>query len=110
MAYTVNGTTITLTRGDTLIINITINNPDGTFYTPVTGDKIRFAMKSKYEDPIPLIKKDIPIDTLTLRLDPEDTKDLPFGIYVYDIQITKATGEVDTFITKSKFKLTEEIC
>ena len=29
------------------------------------------------------------------------------GADVYDIQLTKSTGEVDTFITKAKFKLTE---
>ena len=34
---------------------------------------------------------------------------LPFGKYVYDIELTKATGEVDTFITKAILKLTEEV-
>ena len=53
--------------------------------------------------------KDIPIDTLTLTLLPEDTKDLSFGKYVYDIQLTKADGTVDTFITKATIKITEEV-
>ena len=53
--------------------------------------------------------KDIPIDTMKLILDSADTKMLPFGKYVYDIQLTKATGEVDTFITKGTMKLTEEV-
>ena len=38
-----------------------------------------------------------------------DTAHIPFGKYVYDIELTKATGEVDTFITKAILKLTEEV-
>lgn len=46
---------------------------------------------------------------MKLILDPADTKPLSFGKYVYDIQLTKSTGEVDTFITKGTMKLTEEV-
>lgn len=110
MSYSVTGTTIFLTRGDTFKAEITIANPDGTPYETVAGDKVRFAMKKDYDDPVPLIKKDIPIDTLLLELEPEDTKGIPFGMYFYDVQLTKSTGEVDTFIAKAKIKITEEVC
>ena len=43
-------------------------------------------------DEKPLVVKDIPSDTMLLVLEPEDTKTLPFGKYVYDIQITYADG------------------
>ena len=76
---------------------------------PNDGDKVRFALTAKNEDPAPLVLQDIPIDTLTLTLHPEDTKDLSFGKYVYDIQLTKADGTVDTFITKATIKITEEV-
>lgn len=109
MSYSVSGTTITLTRGDTFMADITINKQDDTPYTPVEGDSVRFAMKSSYEDAEPVLTKDIPIDSLKLILEPEDTKELNFGQYIYDIQLTKASGEVDTFITKAKLKLTEEV-
>lgn len=46
---------------------------------------------------------------MLLVLEPEDTKTLPFGKYVYDIQITYADGKVDTFITKGRLRLTEEV-
>lgn len=109
---------ITLTRGDTFKCTITLIQEDtGEEYKPVAGDTLRFALKrdkmdpkkTSYKDEEPLIKKDIPIDTLTLRLDPEDTKKLPFGNYVYDIEITFADGTVDTFITTKKFTLTPEV-
>ncbi len=109
MSYSVSGTTISLTRGDTFMALISITDSDGQPYVPKEGDSIRFAMKSSYNDLEPLLVRDIPIDTMQLVLHPEDTKRFPFGKYVYDIQLTKATGEVDTFITKATIKLTEEV-
>lgn len=67
------------------------------------------VLHDDYNDETPLLIKEIPIDTMILTLNPEDTKHLPFGKYVYDIELTKATGEVDTFITKAILKLTEEV-
>ena len=116
MSSSVSGTTIKMTRGDTLNLKVNILK-DGEPYTPEDGDTIRFAMKhnkikadnSGYTDEEPLILKDIPVDTMILTLEPEDTKELTFDTYVYDIQITFADGSVDTFITKAKLKLTEEV-
>lgn len=109
MSYSTKGTSITLTRGDSFAADIGIFQPNGKPYTPSTGDKVRFAMKKDAKDEKVLILKDIPIETLRLVLDPEDTKNLDFGSYVYDIQLTKSNGEVDTFITKSNLILTEEV-
>ena len=110
MSYKVSGTTNTLTRGDTFMAQVSITDSNVDPYVPSEGDSVRFAMKAKYTDEDTLLVKDIPIDTLKLVLDPEDTKDLAFGTYVYDVQLTKASGEVDTFITTSKIKITEEVC
>ena len=116
MSYSVKNNAITLTRGDTFIAQIALSL-NGEPYTPIEGDEIRFAVKHKtmtptrsdYSDEEPLILVTIPNDTLILRLDPSDTKDLDFGDYVYDIQITFADGSVDTFITPTSFKLTPEV-
>ena len=109
MSYSVSGTTITLTRGDSFIALVSITDQKGTPYIPLEGDSIRFAMKASYEDAEPLLVKVVPIDTMKLIINPEETKDLAFGKYVYDIELTKVTGEVDTFITKATIKLTEEV-
>ena len=110
MAVKISGTTISLTRGDTLKLKIDIQNPDGSAYEPVEGDSIRFAMKSKYNDHTPIILKDISTSALELVLDPTDTKDLKQpSEYVYDIQLTHANGDVDTFIANAKLKITEEV-
>ena len=109
MSFKVRNNTIFLTRGDTFKAHLTINYPDGTVYTPKEGDSIRFALKENIEDEECLILRDIPIDTMLLVLYPGDTKELEFGSYVYDVQLTKANGDVDTFITASKLKLTAEV-
>lgn len=109
MSFKVRNNTIFLTRGDTFKAKITITYPSGAVYTPKEGDSIRFALKEDVEDKECLILRDIPIDTMLLVINPEDTKELEFGSYVYDLQLTKANGDVDTFITASKFKLTAEV-
>lgn len=110
MAVTINGNTIKMTRGDTLKIYVLPKTADGEIYAPEPGDRIRFAMKESYEDDSPLILKEIPIDTLILTLNPEDTKDLPMpSSYVYDVELTYANGDVDTFIDKAKLILKEEV-
>ena len=54
---TINGTNISVTRGDTLDITIEILYPDGSQYTVREGDVIRFALKQRYSDAEPLILK-----------------------------------------------------
>lgn len=112
---TINGTKITMTRGDTLRVKVNMMMDDRE-YTPGEYDEIRFAAKrnkynsdkTDYYDDEPLIMVTIPNDTLILQLDPEDTKDLWFGTFVYDIQLTMEDGTVDTFIS-GKLVLTEEV-
>ena len=105
----ISGKTIILTRGDTMRIKLNIKKSDGEDYIPSAEDAIRFALKKKYSDPEPLLLIPIPTDTLTLTINPEDTKPLNFGSYVYDIQITYANGDVDTFICKQQFRIEEEV-
>lgn len=110
MTAKISGKTISLTRGDTFKATVTIFNPDGTEYTPLEGDSIRFAMKQNYNSDDVKIEKNIPTDTLLLEIDPEDTKDLRQPAdYVYDIQLTHINGDIDTFIANGIFRITEEV-
>ena len=116
MSTKIEGNVIRHTRGDTLRLKVEILK-DEAKYNPRDGDIVRFALKHKdltedkteFEDKDPLILKVIPNDSMVLELAPDDTKPLGFGQYAYDIQITFADGTVDTFITKEKFYLTEEV-
>lgn len=109
MAFTIEGNTITLTRGDTLKAVVTPKYKDGEDYVPAAGDVIRFALKRRYSDADVLIEKEIPTDTFLLHLEPNDTKALDFGRYVYDIELTYANGDVDTFIDRATFIISEEV-
>lgn len=109
----VKGTTVTHTRGDTANLKIGIFKEtlggEREPYIPEEGDVVRFALSDHYDDENPLILKEVPIDSLILHLDPEDTEPLEFGDYVYDIELTTVDGDVDTFIERAKWKLTEEV-
>lgn len=110
MSVKISGTTIKMTRGDTLRAELTLKDEEGNVYTPIQGDVIRFAMKREYDDAEPIINRVIPNDTMELVIYPEDTKNLPQpSNYVYDIELTFANGDVDTFIDKAKLMLTEEV-
>lgn len=100
---------ITMTRGDTCRIKITLNDDNGDEYIPQEGDVIRFAAKKEYTDSVPVVSIEVPIDTMVLEIKPTDTKHLPFGNYVYDLQITFADGTVNTFVCKGQLKLDEEV-
>ncbi len=102
--------TISLTRGDSFYLTVAFTDDDeGAPYEPQTGDSVRFALKKNIEDEECLVLKEIPIETMVLYLEPEDTKDLDFGVYWYDIQLTTNLGDVYTPIGPAKFKLTKEV-
>ena len=113
--YSINGTKIQLTRGDTLKVQISLTQ-GGEPYTPQSGDSILFAVKSKlnapqpeYVDTNPLISKSVDTESMILTLVPNDTKQLSFGQYRYDIQVTLADGTVDTVINNALLEIIPEV-
>ena len=113
--YQIEGTTIRLTRGDSLAIQLQLMQGDEE-YTPQEGDSIKFGLKSKlnaaktaFIEQTPLVEKTISIDDMMLRLSPEDTKSLPFGNYSYDIEVMLSDGRVDTVISNAYFILKPEV-
>lgn len=110
MASSLEGTTITLTKGDTFKRTLSLKKKTTKEpYIPVSGDYIRFAAKKKYKDEECVILFQIPNDTMLLHITPQMTEDLAVGEYVYDIELTYANGDVDTFIDRAKLILTEEV-
>lgn len=106
----ISGTTISLTRGDSAKIELFLTYKNGDTYEPREGDSIRFAVKKSFNDLVPpLLIINIPTDTLLLHITPEQSKQLAYGSYKYDIQMTTADGDVDTFIDKATFIVTEEV-
>ena len=111
---------ITLTRGDTLTLTVTLlhevdpvppaTEPTIEPYTPEEGDLIRFAVSKGYKtEPGYELKlsKDIPNDTLTFTCSSTETA-LDYRTYNYDIQVTHSDGCVDTFIS-ARLTITGEV-
>ena len=96
-----NQNNITLTRGDTLPISLTLKQGDQT-YTPAEGDVIRIACSVNYVgDPCYALKfsETIPNDTLSVTIPAATTAELRNGTYHYDVEITHADGSVDTVLS-----------
>ena len=107
MLYIDEDQNIELTRGDTGLFTISLVDQNGAEYIPQVGDSVRFAMSKSYGKDV-ILNKSIPIDTLTLELEPTDTKSLDFGKYVYDIEVTDSQGRVSTVIM-GNLTLTKEV-
>ena len=110
--FSIDGTDITLTRGDTFITLVSIYK-DGKAYTLDQADIVEFSMRKKQKlpdgDGYPkkiIISKTVPNETLLLRIDANETKGLKTGEYIYNIRL-KSEGQVDTFI-EGEFVITAE--
>ena len=106
--YKINGTTITLTKGDSFYCQLSLKKGTQAF-TPSEGDVIKFGLKEHFWDAEALIEKVIPNDTLVLAILPVDTEELAVGTYCYDIEYTSLGGDVDTFINNQQFNLVPEV-
>ena len=102
---------ISKTRGDTIGLKFQRKDADGEVITD-TPTSMYLTVKTSYSASAYIIQKsldDMTMDedgTWHVVIDPEDTEALPYGTYVFDIEVT-AYGYVTT-ICKDSLKLTEE--
>ena len=99
---------ISFARGDLYVFPFAVYI-DGEMYTePLTS--IYFTVKKHYFDKEAVFQKKLSDGTIiengdgsyTIRIEPEDTEELNFGVYDYDIQVTKV-DEFDLLIFKQTF-------
>lgn len=92
---------IAMTRGDTANIVFSAVDDNGQTYTPVANDALRFAVAKKVgADPLfelTNIMSDDATAFWTITIQPNNTNQLKFGDYAFDVQLTH-NGEVDTII------------
>ncbi len=98
---------ISLTRGDTAYLNISVEI-DGKPYDMQEGDALTLSIKKSTSDEMPVVQKMITSGT-TIHIEPQDTDDLAFGKYKYDVQLDKANGDVFTIIEPTAFVILEEV-
>ena len=108
----VSGTSLTMTRGDTEILTLSLQNDDGSEVTLVDGDIVYFTVKINVNTAVKSFQKIIREFTdgkAVIRIEHDDTKNLPYGRYVYDIQLTRLNGSVTTVVKPSTFTLNSEV-
>lgn len=100
----VRGTKITFNRGDDIFIKVDIYDSEGQTYTLREGDKLYFSVKQKETDEnYAIAPKELDYDVIHIA--PEDTYDLAFGTYIYDVQMVTAEGRCSTIIKPSVLTL-----
>ena len=104
----VDGTNLSMTRGDSE--TITISCEERPFQE---GDVIRFTVKKDVFTSAKEMEKVVTSFTeegkAIIEIQPEDTKKMVFGRYRYDVQLKTAGGNVTTIVKPSDFNLTEEV-
>lgn len=104
----VNETNISMTRGDsgTLIVSLS----GGATLTD--GDKIELTVRVTPTNSERVIHKTVTEfkdGKAVIAFAPEDTGQLAFRTYVYDVQLERANGDVYTIIKPSHFEITPEV-
>lgn len=102
---------IIMTRGDDVAIHVNITSiaSDGTEteYTMQEGDRLIFTVKynSEYGNAEALIQKTF--TTANITIDHDDTKDLEYGLYLYDIVLVDSNDKIYTLLMNT-LELTKE--
>lgn len=110
----INGQDIYMTRGDTESITLSIFDEEGNLipFSNANGDIVYFTVKASTQTGTVSFQKTITIFTpegeAIVEIVPNDTKDLRYGDYVYDVQINK-NGNVTTVVKPAKFVIQEEV-
>ena len=121
--FKIDGSKITLTRGDDAVIELSVFTPDNKPYKVQEGERARFTVRKRplYNNSTPpLIEKDFAFATygegeggeskisFEIRLNSIDTKFMEQGEYLYDVQFCDLKGNLST-LCNGKFELTYEV-
>lgn len=104
---TCDGNTIHLTRGDSAVLLLKIRKDDGTDYELQAGDSVLFTMKKSVYDTAVIIQKKLTDGAI--KLNPDDTKNLQYGTYYYDVELTQSDDFVATVISPQKLIIEPEV-
>ncbi|GHV02011.1 hypothetical protein FACS1894211_12720 [Clostridia bacterium] len=110
--FKITGKTIQITRGDTAVVEISMNG-----YSLLPNDTLTFTVKRGTEELDYLIRKVITHYNASqhegraaFKLESEDTAELRYDDYVYDVELKINGGEhVFTIIEPSTFRVMEEV-
>lgn len=92
---------ITLTRGDSAELTLTLTDGSGETYD-FSADTVRFGVKrSPLDTGEPVLVKTVENGKITFE--PNDTAAMEFGDYRYDVEVVTEAGAVYTPIAAARF-------
>lgn len=115
--FKIENNLIYLTRGDTAYLTVELED-DEKFNV---GDIANLSIKKNLKNETAYsLHKEIVVseekNSLVIKIDPDDTKNMDYGLYYYDIQLKRASnGDIFTIVTpdednpKPNFKLLKEV-
>lgn len=110
MLYVQPDGTIKLTRGDTAWLTVDIDNAStGEPYELDEDDELVLTVKASTKDDSPILIQKTINGSKVFHIEPDDTKDLKYAKYKYDIQLTTIAGDVYTIIEPSAFEVLAEV-
>lgn len=98
---------IKITRGDSAMMGLSIEDENGEIYTPTDADLVLLTVKKGTAEKEILLQKRLVNGVFLLT--PEDTKHLSYWRYVYDVQLVQENGFTSTVIPPSVFEVCEEV-
>ena len=108
----VSGTNLKITRGDTGSIRVAVSDAAGETIPLEDGDMIELTVRLYLGAPKKTLYKKVTEfvnGEALITIHPEDTSNLKFKTYVYDIQLTRANGQVQTIVKPSLFEVGSEV-
>ena len=109
----IEGNTISMIRGDSESLTIRCQEPDGDAHPFQEGDKVYFTIKKSEYTQVKLFQKVVTAfgeeGEAQVEISPEDTREMDFGVYRYDVQLTDREGRVTTILPPGDFILCGEV-
>lgn len=109
---------IEIVRGTTNVFNLTITDFNGEpFSLTATGQKLIFGIKREVDDTDYIVLKTIAeynsedydgVYNFSFRVEAQDTMNLPFGRYIYDISMQYGNAFYN-IIEPSEFKISKNV-
>lgn len=110
MSFYISHNNISITRGDTASVALELER-DNKPYVLATDDSGVLTVKRAIDNEDYVFQKPLVENEGVLQfiIEPDDTKNLEYGEYVYDVQITLADGGIYTVVSPHKFWVKDEV-
>lgn len=115
--HEISGTTIVLKQGDTCRIKLNLvrrTERESSLFIPEEGSSIRLVAKRRLGEDKPVdLESVVDLETMTLEITSEQTKDLPLKgremFLRYDLELTKPNGDVATLVSNAELVIVPEV-